>query len=69
MVGGEEEASRFRDESINEDYDVQLRLTEADRRVADSITCTVTPDTPLPCESVTLTTNSLRYCAVFGSKI
>ena len=32
MVGGEEEASRFRDESVNEDYDVQLRLTEADRR-------------------------------------
>ena len=32
MVGGEEKTSRFRDESINEDYDVQLRLTEADRR-------------------------------------
>ena len=32
MVGGEEEASRFRDESVNEDYDVQLRLTEADRK-------------------------------------
>src|SRR6185436_17103679 len=31
MVGGEEQASRFRDESINEDYDVQLRLTEKDR--------------------------------------
>ena len=31
MVGGEEEASRFRDESINEDYDVQLRLSERDR--------------------------------------
>jgi HAE1 family hydrophobic/amphiphilic exporter-1 len=31
MVGGEEEASRFRDESINEDYDVQLRLMEKDR--------------------------------------
>jgi hydrophobic/amphiphilic exporter-1 (mainly G- bacteria), HAE1 family len=31
MVGGEEEASRFRDESVDEDYDVQLRLTEADR--------------------------------------
>jgi len=31
MVGGEEEASRFRDESINEDYDVQLRLTKDDR--------------------------------------
>lgn len=37
MVGGEEEASRFRDEQINEDYDVQLRLTEADRRDADTI--------------------------------
>ena len=31
MVGGEEQASRFRDESVNEDYDVQLRLSEADR--------------------------------------
>ena len=31
MVGGEEEASRFRDESVNEDYDVQLRLALADR--------------------------------------
>src|SRR5207247_4094411 len=31
MVGGEERASRFRDESINEDYDVQLRLDERDR--------------------------------------
>jgi hydrophobic/amphiphilic exporter-1 (mainly G- bacteria), HAE1 family len=32
MVGGEEEASRYRDDQVNEDYDVQLRLTEADRR-------------------------------------
>src|ERR1044072_4191396 len=31
MVGGEEEASGCRDESVSEDYDVQLRLTEADR--------------------------------------
>ncbi len=37
MVGGEQEASRFRDESINEDYDVQLRLTEADRRDVGTI--------------------------------
>src|SRR5689334_7423381 len=37
MVGGEEEASRFRDESINEDYDVQLRLTEADRNNVETI--------------------------------
>lgn len=37
MVGGEEEVSRFRDESINEDYDVELRLTEADRRDVDTI--------------------------------
>lgn len=31
MVGGEDRASRYRDESINEDYDVQLRLDEKDR--------------------------------------
>jgi HAE1 family hydrophobic/amphiphilic exporter-1 len=31
MVGGDEEASRFRDPSVNEDYDVQLRLMEGDR--------------------------------------
>jgi HAE1 family hydrophobic/amphiphilic exporter-1 len=31
MVGGDEEVSRFRDASVNEDYDVQLRLTERDR--------------------------------------
>ena len=37
MVGGEEEVSRFRDESINEDYDVELRLTEADRRDVETI--------------------------------
>ncbi len=37
MVGGEEEASRFRDETVNEDYDVQLRLTEADRSDVDTI--------------------------------
>jgi HAE1 family hydrophobic/amphiphilic exporter-1 len=37
MVGGEEEASRFRDESTNEDYDVQLRLSEKDRSDAATI--------------------------------
>jgi HAE1 family hydrophobic/amphiphilic exporter-1 len=37
MVGGEEEVSRFRDESINEDYDVELRLSEADRRDVETI--------------------------------
>ncbi len=31
MVGGDEEVTRFRDASINDDYDVQLRLAEADR--------------------------------------
>jgi hydrophobic/amphiphilic exporter-1 (mainly G- bacteria), HAE1 family len=37
MVGGEEEASRFRDASVNEDYDVQLRLTEKDRQDASTV--------------------------------
>jgi HAE1 family hydrophobic/amphiphilic exporter-1 len=37
MVGGEDQASRFRDESMNEDYDVQLRLSERDRGDAATI--------------------------------
>ncbi len=32
MVGGDEQVSRFRDPSVNEDYDVQLRLSEQDRK-------------------------------------
>ena len=31
MVGGDDEVTRFRDSSVNDDYDVQLRLAEADR--------------------------------------
>jgi HAE1 family hydrophobic/amphiphilic exporter-1 len=31
MVGGDREVSRFRDASVNDDYDVQMRLKEADR--------------------------------------
>ena len=31
MVGGDQEVSRFRDPTVNDDYDVQLRLTEAGR--------------------------------------
>jgi HAE1 family hydrophobic/amphiphilic exporter-1 len=31
MVGGDEEASRFIDPSVNEEYDVQLRLSQPDR--------------------------------------
>jgi HAE1 family hydrophobic/amphiphilic exporter-1 len=45
MVGGEEEASRYRDEQINEDYDVQLRLTEADRRDVGTISRLYVPST------------------------
>jgi HAE1 family hydrophobic/amphiphilic exporter-1 len=31
MVGGDQEVTRYRDATINDDYDVQLRLTERDR--------------------------------------
>jgi HAE1 family hydrophobic/amphiphilic exporter-1 len=31
MVGGDEEVTRFRDSSVNDDYNVQLRLAERDR--------------------------------------
>jgi HAE1 family hydrophobic/amphiphilic exporter-1 len=37
MVGGDEEVSRFRDATVNEDYDVQLRLTDRDRKDAATI--------------------------------
>jgi HAE1 family hydrophobic/amphiphilic exporter-1 len=32
MVGGDQEVTRFRDAQVGEDYDVQLRLSEEDRR-------------------------------------
>lgn len=37
MVGGDERVTRFRDESMNEDYDVQVRLKESDRNKAEPI--------------------------------
>jgi HAE1 family hydrophobic/amphiphilic exporter-1 len=37
MVGGDERVSRFRDDSVNENYDVQLRLMESDRNRLDVI--------------------------------
>jgi HAE1 family hydrophobic/amphiphilic exporter-1 len=37
MVGGDDEVSRFRDVSLNEDYDVQLRLKDGDRNTLDAI--------------------------------
>lgn len=38
MVGGDEKASRYRDEAVNDDYDVQIRLTgnsRTDPRIID----------------------------------
>jgi HAE1 family hydrophobic/amphiphilic exporter-1 len=37
MVGGDDRVTRFRDETVNQDYDVQLRLEKADRTSADTI--------------------------------
>jgi HAE1 family hydrophobic/amphiphilic exporter-1 len=37
MVGGDEKVSRFHDASINEDYDVQLRLAEGSRNDLETI--------------------------------
>jgi hydrophobic/amphiphilic exporter-1 (mainly G- bacteria), HAE1 family len=37
MVGGDQEVSRFRDPQVNDDYDVQLRLTEGARNDPRSI--------------------------------
>jgi hydrophobic/amphiphilic exporter-1 (mainly G- bacteria), HAE1 family len=45
MVGGDDQVSRFRDPSVNEDYDVQLRLSEQDRRDAATISRLYVPST------------------------
>ena len=37
MVGGDEKVSRFRDPSVNEDYDVQLRLTQTIAQTIETI--------------------------------
>jgi HAE1 family hydrophobic/amphiphilic exporter-1 len=37
MVGGDDEVTRFRDPSINDDYNVQLRLTEGDRNNPETL--------------------------------
>jgi HAE1 family hydrophobic/amphiphilic exporter-1 len=43
MVGGDQRVSRFRDPSINEDYDVQLRLAEGGRNDAATISRVYVP--------------------------
>ena len=45
MVGGDERVSRFRDEQMNEDYDVQIRLKRDDRRDSASISRLFVPST------------------------
>lgn len=37
MVGGDDQVSRFRDETMNEDYDVEVRLKDGDRNDAGTI--------------------------------
>ncbi|HXH08363.1 MAG TPA: efflux RND transporter permease subunit [Alphaproteobacteria bacterium] len=37
MVGGDEEVSRFLDPAVNDEYDVQLRLTDGDRNDPNTI--------------------------------
>lgn len=38
MIGGDQRVARYRDESMNYDYDIQLRLIDADRNNPASIT-------------------------------
>jgi HAE1 family hydrophobic/amphiphilic exporter-1 len=45
MVGGDEEVSRFRDDSVNENYNVQLRLIESERSGVDAISRLFVPRT------------------------
>ncbi len=44
LVGGDPRVSRFRDETVNEDYDVQLRLRERDRQDPAALARLFVPD-------------------------
>jgi HAE1 family hydrophobic/amphiphilic exporter-1 len=43
LVGGDDEVTRYRDAVVNDDYDVQLRLTEADRQDVGTISRLLVP--------------------------
>ncbi|HSE98543.1 MAG TPA: efflux RND transporter permease subunit, partial [Blastocatellia bacterium] len=43
MVGGDQQVSRFRDPAVNDDYDVQLRLSEGDRNDPNTISTLYVP--------------------------
>lgn len=45
MVGGDDRVSRFRDETMNEDYDVELRLKRDDRKDENAISQLFIPST------------------------
>src|SRR4051812_9373219 len=45
MVGGDDRVSRYRDPSVNEDYDVELRLAQSDRKDAATISRLYVPST------------------------
>lgn len=47
MVGGDERVSRFRDEQMNEDYDVQIRLKRDDRTDSATIARLFVPSTKI----------------------
>ncbi len=45
MVGGDDRVSRYHDESVNEDYDVELRLEQGDRNDPETISRLFVPST------------------------
>jgi HAE1 family hydrophobic/amphiphilic exporter-1 len=45
MVGGDDEVSRFRDESVADEYDVEIRLKGTDRNSLDTISKLYVPST------------------------
>lgn len=45
MVGGDDEVSRFRDDKLAEEYDVEIRLQDADRASASAVSKLYVPST------------------------
>jgi HAE1 family hydrophobic/amphiphilic exporter-1 len=69
LVGGEDEVTRFRDPTTNEDYDVQLRLTERDRRDASELPLLLIPAPGSPAGVVELRSISQVVPATGAARI
>src|SRR5690606_2019745 len=69
MVGGDERVSRYRDESTNENYEVQLRLIEDHRSTVEAVQRLYVPRSMRPDPNVAGNGASARFAALPGDLV